>query len=96
MELLSEIDLPILRKLDLLRHWELFVTRPGLLTWSPKELEDLVQLVLFTLAGKQWRHASQLSKDAADRPRVDVRRILPLPQQELRGPGGQFTRKKLS
>ena len=53
MELLSQIDRWVLMKLDLLRRWELFVTWPSSLTWGPEKLEDPVQLVLFTLAGKQ-------------------------------------------
>ena len=69
----------------LLSERELLVVGPNLLAGSAEQLEYLVQLVLLALAAEQRRHVDEFSKDAADRPDVDVRRVLLLPEQELGG-----------
>ena len=72
-------------RIHLLGYGELFVVRPDFLARSPKQLEYFVQLVLVALAAEQGGHVDELSKDAADGPHVDVRRVQLLAEQELRG-----------
>ena len=60
----------------LLHSWQVTVLGPDLLARSPQVFEDAVELVDLRPTGEKRLHQQQFGEDAADRPHVDLGRVL--------------------